>query len=115
MAGADPKVQYHLAADASKMCIGGVLFQLHNTPSNEDLTLKNRERAKIIMFLSYRLNDAETRYSNTEHECLAVVRCLAEVRWLVMGSRTPTMVYTDHQALKSILTLGTDRHGQIAS
>ena len=41
MTGADLKVQYHLTADASKMCIRGVLFQLHNTSSNEDLTLKN--------------------------------------------------------------------------
>ena len=33
------------------------------------------------MFLFFRLNAAETRYSIPERECLA------EVRWLVMGSR----------------------------
>ncbi len=28
MGGADPVVQYHLATDASKWCLGGVFFQL---------------------------------------------------------------------------------------
>ena len=66
------------------------------------------------MFMSFCLEDAETRYDTTEREALAVVRCLAEVRWLVTGSKYPTKLYTDHSALESILTQGSDAHGRIA-
>ena len=49
-----------------------------------------------------------------EQETLAVVQCLAEVRWLVVGSRYPTMVYTNHMAFKFILTNGSKGNGRIA-
>lgn len=64
------------------------------------------------MFMSFRFNDAETRYDNTEREALAAVRCLAETRWLVTGSAYPTKLYTDHSALESIQ--GSDAHGRIS-
>ena len=67
------------------------------------------------MFLSFRLSDAETRYSNSEREALAVIRCLAEVKWMVMASEYPVFVYTDHSALRTLLTgLDNDAHGRIA-
>lgn len=56
----------------------------------------------------------ERRYTTTEREALAVIRSLAEVKWLVQGSNHPTKVYTDHQALETILNEGTDAHGRIA-
>ncbi len=34
MGEADPVVQYHLATDASKCCLGGVLFQLVDVSSD---------------------------------------------------------------------------------
>ena len=67
------------------------------------------------MFLSFRLQDAETRCSNSERECLAVVRCLAEVRWLIMGSRYPVIIYSDHEALESIFATGQTERGRIAT
>ena len=66
------------------------------------------------MFLSFKLEEAETRYSTTEREALAVVRCLAEVKSYVMGHKFPTMIYTDHKALESILVVGTDAQGRVA-
>ena len=42
MAGADPEMQYHLATDASLTRLGGVLFQLLNTPENTELTASLR-------------------------------------------------------------------------
>lgn len=86
MVGADPEKQYHLATDASKTATGGVLFQLidHSTGTEAVDKLRNFER--IIMFMSFRLTDAESPYHTTERETLAVVRGLSEVRWLVMGS-----------------------------
>ena len=104
MGRADPAVQYHLATDASKWCLGGVLFQLVDAPPGTEATHSYKEHICIIMFMSFRLEDAETRYDTTEREALAVVRCLAEVRWLVTGSEYPTKLYTDHSALESIFT-----------
>jgi len=117
MASPDPTVQYHLAFDASKRGIGGVLFQLDRIPADTE-AISNaifRVAERIIMFLSFRLSDAETRYSNSEREALAVIRCLAEVKWMVIASPYLVMVYTDHEALKTLLTgADNDAHGRIA-
>ena len=114
MGGADPAVQYHLATNASKWCLGGVLFQLVDAPPGTEAMHSYKENIRIIMFMSFRLEDAETRYDSTEREALAVVRCLAEVRWLVMGSEYSTRLYTNHSALESIFTQGSDAHGRIS-
>lgn len=117
MASPDVESQYHLAVDASKRGIGGVLFQLEGIPAHTeaDTTLAHRESERMIMFISFKLEDAETRYSNSEREALAVVRCMAEVRWMVISSPYPIFVYTDHEALKVLLTgLDNDAHGRIA-
>ncbi|MCJ1467868.1 hypothetical protein MMC07_006493 [Pseudocyphellaria aurata] len=76
MTGANPDLQYHLATDASNRCTGAV------------------SDVRVVMFMSFRFEVVETRYSTTEREALAVVRCRAEVQWLLMGSGSPTKVYT---------------------
>lgn len=114
MEGTDPEVQYHLATDASKWCLEDVLFQLVDASSRTEATHSYKENIRIIMFMSFRLEDAKTRYDTTEREALVVVRCLAEVRWLVTRSRYPTKLYTDHSALESIFTQGSDAHGRIS-
>lgn len=63
-----------------------------------------KEHIRIIMFMSFWLEDAETRYDTIKREALAVVRCLAEVRWFVTKSEYLTKHYTDHSALESIFT-----------
>jgi len=42
-----------------------------------------------------------------------VVRCLEEVRWLILGSAYPTKVFTDHVTLVSLLKKD-EVHGRIA-
>ena len=106
MAGPDPDVQYHLATDASEMTVGGCLFQLHGVPPGTEATHRVLPNERINMFLSFKLVDSETRYSNSERECLAIVKCLTEVRWLVVGSPYPVLIYSDHEALKSIFNTG---------
>ena len=115
MAGADPESQFHLVADASVSGLGGCLFQLHGTKPGTEATPKFLPNERIVLFMSYRLLDAETRYSNFERECYAIVRCLAEVRWLVIGSKYPVMVYTDHEALKSLFNTGKTDSGRLAT
>jgi len=117
MASPDPNGQYHLAVDASKSGIGGVLFQLEGVEAGTEAGSNSIHQVaeRIIMFISFRLSDTETRYSNSEREALAVIRCLAEVRWMVMVSKHLVMVYTDHEALKTLLTgLDNNAHGRIA-
>lgn len=63
---------------------------------------KLKENIPIIILMSFRLENAKTRYDITEREALAVVRCLAKVRWLVTGSKYLTKVYKDFLALESI-------------
>ena len=96
MSGADPKLQYHLSTDTSKYGIRGVLFQLHDTPTGMEAGPQHRANERIIMFISFRLADAETHYGTTDREALAVVRYLAEVHWLVIGSPHLVKLYTDH-------------------
>lgn len=66
------------------------------------------------MIMSFRLEDVETQYDITEREAFAVIRCLAEVRWLVIEIKYPTKLYTDHSALESIFIQGSDAYGRIA-
>jgi hypothetical protein len=117
MASADSRHQFHLACDASKRATGAVLFQLPGIPALTEAASSEEHRAKerMIMFMSFRLTDAESRYSNSEREALAIMRGLAEVRWLVMGSPWPVFVYTDHEALKTLVVgVDNDSHGRIA-
>ena len=111
--GGDERQQYHLSTDASKSGLGGGQFQLINQAFGTVAFPKNRKEQRIIKFISKPFNETESRYSTTEREALAVVRCLEEVRWLVLGSVFPTKVYTDHQALVKQLQKD-DAHGRIA-
>ena len=115
MAGADPDLQYHLAVDASENNVGGVLFQLKGTPPGTEATSKFKDNERIIMFMSFRMTDAESRYVNSERECLAVVRCLAEVKWLVIGNKHPVILYSDHEALQKIFNTGQTEKGRISN
>jgi hypothetical protein len=111
--GGDNNKQYHLATDASGYAIGRVLFQLIKSAPDTNATPATRSEQQIVMFISKQLAKPETRYSATERKALAVLKCLEEVRWLIVGSPFPTKVYTDHQALVSLLRKD-DVHGRIA-
>lgn len=110
-AGTDYDLQFHLATDASATGIGGILFQLHGTEPGTIAGPEHRNAERIVTFLSFRPSDAETRYSNPERECLAVVKCLAEVRSMIMGY--PVIIYSDHSALRTILTKGSEGNSRI--
>jgi len=77
----DPEGQYHLAVDASKKGVGVVLFQLNGIPPGTDAgsSAFHHTAQRILIFISFRLTEVETRYSNSEREALVVIDCLAEV------------------------------------
>jgi len=72
--------QYHLVIDANKRNVSEVLFQLKEVLIETEATLKLLSNERIVMFLSFRLENAEIRYFNLKHKCLAVIKCLAEIK-----------------------------------
>lgn len=98
----DPKLEYHLATDTSRTGLVDVLFQFPGPPIGTVITKEHLDKVRYIIFISYRLIPAETRYHTTEREALAVLRSLEESRCLVLGPAFPVKRYTDHMALLNV-------------
>lgn len=111
----DVNRQYHLAVDASLTGAGGILFQLADQPVGTAVTDTLMPSVNILMFLSFKFSDAETRYTTGEREALGIVRCLAECRWMVIESPHPIMLYTDHLNLLQVFSVGADVRGRIST
>ena len=77
---------FKLFTDASSVCIGAVLSQVH----------ENLER--VISYGSRMLNDAEVGYSTTEKECLSVVHFTTEYRHYLLGRKFE--IISDHRPLQ---------------
>lgn len=69
------------------------------TSKAKSITEELMKSAHFIIFMSFKLSGSETRFVTGERETSAVVRGLAECRWLVIESPFPVMVYNDHQNL----------------
>ena len=83
--------QFTLATDASQTAIGAVLSQ----------EVDGHERP--IAYASRKLNPAETRYSTTEKELLAVVWAIRHFQAYLLGRQF--VLETDHMALTAALRL----------
>ncbi len=73
-----------------------MLFQLPSKPSGTIISKDHLDKIKIVLFMSFQFTDMQRPYHATEREALAVIKCLAECRWLVKGPSFPSMLYTDH-------------------
>ncbi|RVW64403.1 Retrovirus-related Pol polyprotein from transposon 17.6 [Vitis vinifera] len=84
------KLPFEVMCDASDLAMGAVLGQ--------------REDGKpyVIYYASKTLNEAQRNYTTTEKELLAVVFALDKFRAYLVGSSI--VVFTDHSALKYLLT-----------
>jgi len=51
------------------------------------------------MFISKCFLPTKTRYSTTQGQALAILQCVEEVHWLVLGSPFSMNLYTDNLAL----------------
>ncbi|KAM1430793.1 hypothetical protein ACFX2I_046816 [Malus domestica] len=86
----DWSLPFELMCDASDYALGAVLGQ------------KMDKRPHVIYYASWTLNDAQLNYSTTEKELLAVVFALDKFRSYLIG--TKVIVFTDHAALKYLLS-----------
>ncbi|CAN6547855.1 unnamed protein product [Malus baccata var. baccata] len=86
----DWSLPFKLMCDASDYAIEAVLGQRKN------------KQPHVIYYASWTLNDAQLNYSTTEKELFAVMFALDKFRSYLIGSKVT--VYTDHAALKYLLT-----------
>nr|GEV51339.1 reverse transcriptase domain-containing protein [Tanacetum cinerariifolium] len=81
---------FELMCDASDYAVGAVLGQ------------RDEKHFRPIHYASKTMNQAETNYTTTEKEMLAVVYAFEKFRsYLIMNK---SIVYTDHSALKYLFT-----------
>ena len=85
----DWTVPFQLMCDASNYALGAVLMQ------------KVGKIPHVIYYASRTLDSAQTNYTTTEKELLAIVFALDKFRSYLLGSRV--VVFTDHAALKFLL------------
>ena len=86
----DWSLPFEIMCDASDYAIGAVLGQ------------RKGKFPCVIYYASKTLIDAQKNYTTTEKELLAVVFALEKFRSYILGS--PIVVFTDHSALKYLLT-----------
>ncbi|CAN6697889.1 unnamed protein product [Malus baccata var. baccata] len=86
----DWSIPFELMCDASDYALGAVLGQ------------RKDKQPHVIYYASRTLNDAQLNYSTTEKELLAVVFALDKFHSYLLG--TKVIIYTDHAALKYLLT-----------
>ncbi|XP_057497372.1 uncharacterized protein LOC130782092, partial [Actinidia eriantha] len=86
----DWSLPFELMCDASDYAVGAVLGQ------------RIEKKPHVIYYARKTLNDAQMNYTTTEKELLVVVFALDKFRSYLVGSLV--IIYTDHSALKYLLT-----------
>ena len=92
--------EFHVTLDASGWCLGAILWQYD---------AKRRECP--IYYASRQMSQAETRYSTTEREALAVIYACKKFRHYLLGYRI--VFHTAHDSLKYLVNKP-DLSGRIA-
>lgn len=80
---------FEVMCDASDFAVGAVLRQ------------RKEKQLNVIYYASRTLDEAQSNYTTTEKELLAVVYAFDKFRPYLVGSKT--IVYTDHAAIKYLL------------
>ena len=94
--GGDPNCRYYVTNTATIHGFTSVLFQLSKV-DEEELEEAGRfpkGREKVVQFISQTFTDTESRYTDIERGYLAVIRTLEEIRYLILQSPFPVVVYT---------------------
>ena len=86
----DWNLPFEIMCDASDYAVGAVLGQ------------RKEGKVNAIYYASKTLNEAQFNYATTEKELLAVVFAFEKFRSYIVNSKV--IVYTDHAAIKYLLT-----------
>ena len=80
--------------DASSFGIGTGLLQSHNGTKKMNLISANSRLFTL----------AELRLSTLMRECTAIIYTLTEYEFLLLGSKQPTVLFTDHNSTNFLFT-----------
>ena len=80
--------------DASNFGIGAALLQSHS----------GRNKMNLISAISRLFTQAELRLSTLMRECTAIINTLTEYEFLILGSKHPTVLFTDHKPIIFLFT-----------
>ena len=81
-----PNQPFYTMCDASNFRIGAALPQSHSGTNKMNLILAN----------SRLFTQAELRLSTLMRECTAIIYTVTEYEFLILGSKHPTILFTDH-------------------
>ena len=82
----DPNQPFYALCDASNFGIGAALLQSHSGTNKMNLISAN----------SRLFTQAELRLSTLMRECTAIIYTPTEYEFLILGSKHPTVLFTDH-------------------
>ena len=90
----DPDQPFYAMCDAWNFGIGAALLQSHNGTNKMNLISAN----------SRLFTQAELRLSTLMRECTAIIYTLTEYEFLILGSKHPTVLFTDHKPIIFLFT-----------
>ena len=112
MVRGDPTRQYYLSITTATHGFGAVFFQLGEEIEKELKHSPPKGKERVIQFISQAFIDTETRYGMLEREYLAILRSLKDVRYQVLQSPYPVVVYTN---IATFLRKKDDLKGRMAA
>ena len=90
----DPNQPFYAMCDASNFGIGAALLQSHS----------GTNKMNLISAKSRLITQAQLRLSTLMRECTAIVYTLTEYEILILRSKHPTVLFTDHKPIKFLFT-----------
>ena len=99
----NPDQPFYAMCDASDFGIGAALLQSHNGTNKINLL-----SAKSSLF-----TQAELRLSTLLRECTAIIYTLTEYEFLLLGSKHPTVLFTDHKPIIFLFTQQSNRNHRV--
>ena len=90
----DPNQPFYAMCDASNFGIGAALLQSHSG------TIK----MSLISANSRLFTQTELRLSTLMRECTAIIYTLTKYEFLILGSKHPTFLFTDHKPIRFLFT-----------
>ena len=90
----DPNQPFYAMCNASNFGIGAALLQSHSGTNKMNLISTN----------SRLFSQAELRLTTLMRECTAIIYTPTEYEFLILGSKHPTVLFTDHKPIIFLFT-----------